>query len=123
MSGRQRLGIVLSLMWVVAGPLWLLIATNAQASRDYENCLRIVDNVVDGYADADGRERAYNRMSDRCQHTYLLSTTSLPQMIADEDTKKVLTFLVCGPLAVLWLLGAIAIVSRRWISRGFFSRT
>ena len=119
MSGWQRLGIVLSLLWAVAGPLWLLIDTNARASRDFENCLRLVSSVADNYADADGRERAYNRMSDRCQHTYLLSTTSLPKMIADEDSKKALALVVFGPLAALWLLGSIVVGSCRWISRGF----
>ena len=119
MSGWQRLGIVLSVLWALAGPLWLLIDTNTRADQEFQRCLRLATSISDDYEDAAKREQAYNRMSDRCQHTFLVSTTSLPQMFADEDTKKFLALMIGGPIAALWLLGWIVIGTCRWISRGF----
>jgi hypothetical protein len=41
MSGWRRLGIVLSVLWALAGPLWLLIDTNSRANQDFERCLHL----------------------------------------------------------------------------------
>ena len=119
MSGWKRLGIVLSVLWALAGPLWLLIDTNTRADQEFQRCLHLATSVSDNYEAAEKREQVYNTISDRCQRTFLVSTTSLPQMFADEDTKKLLAFAIGGPIAALWLLGAIVIGTCRWISRGF----
>jgi hypothetical protein len=119
MSGWQRLGIVLSVLWTITCPIWLVIDTNTRASHDFESCLHLAGSISDDYENADKRAQVYDRMSNRCQHTYLASTTSLSQMIADEDNKKFLARMIGGPIAATWLLSSIVIVTFRWISRGF----
>lgn len=119
MSGWKRLGVTLSVLWVIAGPLWLLIDTNTRANESYERCLRLATSISGDYADAVKGEQVYKRMSDRCEYVYSVTTTTLSKMIEDKDSKAILAVMIGGPIAALWLLGAIVIGTCRWISRGF----
>jgi hypothetical protein len=41
LSGWQRIGVVISVLWMVGFPIFLMVDTNRQASEMYQGCLRI----------------------------------------------------------------------------------
>jgi hypothetical protein len=116
MSGWQRLGIALSVLWAVVVPLWLVADTNTRANQNFVSCLVFAGSVSDGYTDADKREQVDRKMSDDCRHTFLASTVSLSQVVAD---REVMGYMIGIPVATLWLIGWIVIGTSRWIGRGF----
>jgi hypothetical protein len=111
-NGWQRLGIVLSVLWAVAGPLWLVIDTNTRADESYQSCVSLAYSLSLSSTD---QEKAV----ERCGSARLASTTSLPQMWEEKDGRNALALMVGGPIVAMWLLGGIVISTIRWIAHGF----
>lgn len=119
MTGWQRLGIAVSVLWAIGGPAWIVIQTNRDASQDFDHCTALASSVSGGYPDAVRRSQVYDSMSVDCQRTSLASTTSISRLVADDEGRKLLAFLVGGPLLLMWVLGAIVIWTCRGIAYGF----
>ena len=52
-----------------------------------------------------------------CEHLY--PTTSITDLFSGDATTGVLLALTLIPVAILWIVGGIVIVTLRWIARGF----
>jgi len=116
MSGWQRLGVVLSVLWAIGFPFWLVHNQNRHADQERTACSEWAFSISERYKDADKSAEVYERMIRDCGRTWLASTHSVYDLLADRQTA---TFLIGGPIAALWLLGAIIIGTTRWMVRGF----
>jgi hypothetical protein len=119
MRGWTRLGIVVSVLWTLVVPFWLVAQANSSAKHDLERCLSLATSLSGDHRDAAEGTQVYDRVLARCQMVYRQEATSLPQLIADDDGKKRLALRIGGPIAALWLLGALAIWALRLVLRGF----
>jgi hypothetical protein len=115
MSGWQRIGLVLTIAWVVFLPIWLIHDNNSRAEEDMQFCVKyaVMNNTGD-------RENA--RIA-QCGEVYGRSLTTIPSLMtkyvtAGPDT-LVLWLLMLVPIALLWAFGGGLLWIVRWIRRGF----
>ncbi len=112
MSGWQRLGMVVTVLWLLGAPIHLMVHANQSADRLYAMCLSRTYNNKAG-ADLETRCRAqFEEQSMTPQKLLNLL------FAANKDQITVWTFLLV-PLVVFWLLGWIVLGTCRWVSRGF----
>ena len=107
MSGWQRIGVVLSVLWIVGYPIYSFIDENESNERAYRTCLKIHTEYFPNpdLSSAD--------IHARCQKTAFELTGPI---LANEN------FWILGvaaPLAIFWILGGLTLWSARWIRRGF----
>jgi hypothetical protein len=111
LTGWQRLGVVLSVLWAVAGPLWFVSRENTRINNSFESCLAVT-HLANSIA-------LQEKMADDCSRTASALATSVPQLMADDNGKKILAWVVGGPIVILWLLGWMLIGTTQWVARGF----
>lgn len=114
MSGWQRLGVVISILWLLGAPAYFMVDANQSANRVSEMC----------YSTAFSKSGAdLETEKSRCL-AQLAELSMTPQKLlnlffaANKDQITLWTFLLV-PLAGFWMLGWIVIGTCRWISRGF----
>ncbi len=116
MGGWQRLGIVISILWILCSPVYLLFASNQQAFVNFRACLRVVEHLQSDNVAAEA--------SQRCQETYRregMSTDRLLKILllqGGDGSLDVWAFILT-PVALLWLVGTAIIGTARWVRRGF----
>jgi hypothetical protein len=101
MSGWLRLGVVLSVLWVIGFPIYYHIDDNNTRWKQYQTCLDIY--------------------IDRFPTPRMIESHCAP-LIKQSDTilqKEFFMFGVAAPLVLFWILGATIFVVVRWIRRGF----
>jgi hypothetical protein len=119
MSGWQRIGLVLSIVWVLILPIWLVRDNNSRAEEDMEVCVKyaVMNNTGD-------RENA--RIAE-CGEAYSRSLTTLPRLMTEFLTagpdRLVFWSITLVPIVALWIIGSIVIGTLRWIGRGFGKKT
>ena len=57
MGGWQRLGIVVSVLWMLCSPFCLLFASNQQAFVNFRACLRFVEHLKSDDVAAEASQR------------------------------------------------------------------
>jgi hypothetical protein len=106
-GGRLRIGVVLSVLWVVGYPIYSFIDENESNARAYQTCLKL---HTEYFHNSDLSSEAIHA---RCQKT------------AFELTGPILLneyfwiFFVAVPLALSWILGGVIFWTIHWIRRGF----
>jgi hypothetical protein len=115
MSGWQRIGLLLSIAWVLFLPFWLVHDTNSRAEEDMEFCIKyaVMNNTGD-------RE---NERIHQCGDAYSKRLTTLPRLMTNYLTpgpdRPFLWLFTLGPIALLWAFGGGLLSIVRWIRRGF----
>jgi hypothetical protein len=107
MSGWLRIGVVLSVLWVVGYPIYSFIDETQSNEMAYRTCQKIYTQYFPNpdLSSAD--------IHARCQKTAFELT---PPILANEN------FWILGvaaPLALFWILGGVILWTVRWIRRGF----
>jgi type II secretory pathway pseudopilin PulG len=102
MSGWKRIGVVLSVLWAIAVPLWLVADTNSRSNQQFESCLKFAISTSDNYADAIKRKQVYERLADDCQRTAEATSTALQDIFTKPDDQKALALFIGIPIAALW---------------------
>ncbi len=118
MSGWQRLGVVLSVLWIVACPVLLVVSQNVSAEHSSQDCMKLADKIYQGDGSSTASDR-FEKMINDCGRTYLASTTDYSKMFGDENGKKLLMYAVGVPIVTLWVVGGLLIGTIRWVARGF----
>jgi hypothetical protein len=116
MGGWQRLGIVVSVLWILCSPFYLLFASNQQALANMRDCLRVVEHLQSDDVAAIA--------SQRCQETYwregMPSDRFIETLLLQRGHQSLTVWaFILTPLALLWLVGSSIIGTARWIRRGF----
>ena len=101
MSYRRRLGVMLSVLWLIGLPIYVLIDTNQRASETLGSCMSVVNNIdwcLPGAGFVSPREIAHN-------------------LVARDRNTAVLWGLMVGPIIGFWLISRIAFATVRSIRR------
>lgn len=105
----QRIGVVLSFLWVLGFPYFVIKLHNQQALNHYSDCL-----IASGISDAAAASRA------RCTFIYHSEETSFSKTFLSLNRSTGYFWgAVLVPLVALWVLGGIVIGTLRWIRRYF----
>jgi len=117
MSGWQRLGVVISVLWFVGLPIYVLVDTNRRAI-DYQSDCIIIRMRADPPRGSDAeRAAALQRIEDVCQE--LSGHMTWGEMFRFFADNKDMWAILLGPIILLWLVGAIVLGTVRWVRRGF----
>jgi hypothetical protein len=122
MSGWQRIGAVISVLWLLAVPSYVIISSNQFADAYYKGCLDLA------YRTRLNSAEELNAAIQDC------STTKSELAVTPTKALKVLLFekhyaeglaawaALLLPIAFLWIIGGIVFGAVRWLARSFRAR-
>ena len=119
MSGWQRIGVVLSVLWCLFVPAHFFINSNQIANDYYATCL----NNAYRNLTSDELQRAIQSCSVN-HESMAMKPAKLFKALLFEDYYDGLALwaFTLVPIAGLWIVGGIVFAAIHWISRGFKSR-
>ena len=113
---------VISVLWLIGLPVYIVIKANRWAQYEYSSCL---NNLSQANADvrASGQEvpKGLEGPHDFCLEAASFVTASdFARALVDGSSGSArLWRLMLLPIAALWLLGGIGFATLRWIAKGF----
>jgi hypothetical protein len=108
MSGWQRIGVVLSVLWIIGSPLFIWQSENSAVREVRAGCYGHITDPFGPQWDA------------AVQHcAELFPMHSFADLYSRRGDAEVLWALTLIPIAILWIVGGIVIGTLRWIGRGF----
>jgi hypothetical protein len=127
MSGWQRVGAVISILWLAGVPIYFMVDQNQSAGRVYESCLQDAYLIYGPVGYKGDNPTEFHLTSQRCWETrnrMLVSPMKLIGVLLGQDKEsQVIWTAMFVPLALFWLIGGIVITAVRWIFRGFVHRS
>jgi hypothetical protein len=121
MSGWQRIGVVISLLWLIGLPIFVMLDTNRRASDFYTWC-RSVEAKAASDTRSSGREaESTEQQHENCRRLagFMTPTVLADTLIAGNTDTVTLWSLMLVPLAIFWLIGGVIFATVRRIRRGF----
>jgi len=122
MSGWQRIGVVISVLWLIASPTYLLVTKNKAASKSYAACMK--SSLITGtQLRAIGNRREADVWESHSKDWCLsdagyMSPVGLAHALLEENYRSAILWGVfLGPVALLWLVGSLVIGIVRWVGR------
>ena len=109
MSGWQRIGVVISVLWLVGLPVYLQWYEN-------ERIYNLVLNCIDArLPDADS---TFDQALQFCKGVYgpYVTYGDLARAFRDD---RVMLGLLLVPIVLFWTVGGIVLGAVRWVRRGF----
>ena len=110
MSGWQRIGVVISALWLIGFPIYLVQYSSMSERSLYQQCMNTHNPDLT-------REEQHNncRKSSRAD---ALTLKDIADTLFTGTFDIALWSMMLVPVAVFWLVGSIALVTARWIRRG-----
>jgi hypothetical protein len=110
-SRLQRIGVVISLIWLVGLPIYLTVDSNRRASNFYNWCRSVEANF--------SFETTPEQQHETCWRSarFITPKVTVHALIAGNADTATLWFLMLGPVVILWLVGGIVFTTVRWIKR------
>jgi hypothetical protein len=126
MSGWQRIGVVISVLWLIASATYFIATKNEAASESYAACIESSRMTgtrlreIGKHDEADAWERHSN---DWCLRAagYMSPVGLAHALLEGSYDSAVLWGFLLGPIALLWLVGSLVIGTVRWLSSGLRS--
>ena len=121
MSGWQRIGVVISVIWLVAVPIYLMVSQNNRASELYGDCFSSAYQRYGPGGQSNSTE--FDAAKQRCTEVHdriAMPPDRLLRFLSGGDKESwVIWAVMLGPLAAFWAIGGIIFSTVRWIRRGF----
>jgi hypothetical protein len=122
MRGWQKIGVVISVLWLIASPTYLLVTKNKAANKSYAACMK--SSLITGthlraignHDEADAWER---HSKDWCLSAagYMSPVGLAHALLEGSYRSAILWGVLLGPIALLWLVGSLVIGTVRWRGR------
>jgi hypothetical protein len=126
MSGWQRIGVVISVLWLVGFPIYLMVSTNQNASVFYSLCRKIKYDTASSYRAAGQSDLA--DATDKGAHEecwkpagFTSASKMASDLVAGDAQAAILWAFILVPVVLFWLVGGAVFGIVRWIRRGFAS--
>jgi|SRR5262245_41206703 len=110
LSGWRRLGIALSVLWVIAGGIWVLRDHNNSVGQLYGQCLERQMKYFPEQPFEQTHEKCRSIMDDFIKPADLLNVSGIG---------PVFWLIVLAPVVIAWVFVIAAVWIVRWIGRGF----
>ena len=110
-SGRQKIGVLVSILWMVGLPICVMIDSNRRASEFYDMCRKVESNL--------GSDLGTEQQHEACWRTakFMTPTVLAQTLIAGNADTATLWFFMLGPLVIFWAIGGIILATVRRIWR------
>ena len=118
MSGWKRLGVVISVLWLIGSPIYWHVEV-----------FRAIDKIAETCAsnNPSAPQSCYTRRDHRIKNTAPIPDALKAMTFSDDRVDPTFkTWLGVmfwlqwlGPIALLWIVGGIVIGTTRWVIRGF----
>ena len=122
MSGWQRIGVLISILWLIASPTYLLVTKNQAANKSYAACIEL--SLMTGtrlrYIGQHDQADAWERHSNNwCLGAagYMSPVGLAHAMLEGSYSSAIVWGVFLGPIALLWLVGSLVIGTVRWLGR------
>jgi hypothetical protein len=122
MSGWQRIGVVISVLWLLAVPSYVIISSHQFADAYYKGCLDLA------YRTRLNSAGELNAATQDCSTTRselaVTSTKALKVLLLEKHYSEGLVAwaALLLPIALLWIIGGIVLGTVRWLARSFRAR-
>jgi hypothetical protein len=113
MGGWQRLGVVISALWVIGAPIYEIIEDHRRLDLHWWACVAVAEMASiskDDPSRADLRDCEQAREIDH-------------KKLAEAYWNPVWWSVILLPVALFWLVGGILFGTARWVRRGFARRS
>jgi len=122
MSGWQRIGVLISVIWFVGMPIYLMVDTNNTAEAVYQSCIRSADLAFEpgGFeGDNPGELKSAERRCARSYNNMRMSPRKLMRLLLGREGEETLTVwtMILVPIVLFWLVGGATFATVRWIRR------
>ena len=115
MTGWQRIGVVVSVLWLIVFPIYLVVHSSMNAGHLYEQCLK---SYLPGLTSEEKHETCW-----RSSHIGAVTWKTVGYaLIAGNSDTVALWPMMFGPVALLWSLGVITLGTVRWTRRRLSER-
>ena len=110
-SGWQKIGVTVSILWMVGLPICVMIDSNRRASEFYDMCRKMESNL--------GSDLGTEQQHEACWTTakFMTPTVLAQTLIAGNADTATLWFFMLGPLVIFWAIGGIILATVRRIWR------
>ena len=122
MNGWQRIGVLISIVWFVGIPIYLVVNTNNTAAVVYESCIRSADLAFEPGGFEGNNPGELQTAERRCARSFdgmRMSPGKLMRLLLgrDGDETLIVWTIMLVPIAVFWLVGSATLATVRWLRR------
>lgn len=126
MSGWQRIGVLISVLWIVGTPIYLMVDTNNTAEAVYQSCIRSADLAFEpgGFeGDNPGELKVAEQRCARSFYNMRMSPRKLMRLLLGREGEETLIVwtMILGPIILFWLVGGATFTTVRLVRRWFAS--
>ena len=126
MKGWPGIGVLISVLWLVGVPIYLMVDTNNTAKVIYQSCIRSADLAFEpGRFEGDnpGQLQTAERRCARSFQNTRMSPAKLTRLLLGQEVEDALIVwtIILVPIGLLWLVGGVIFVTAHWIRRTFAS--
>jgi hypothetical protein len=111
-SGPQKIGALVSVLWLIGLPTYLAVDSNRRASDFYNWCRTLG-------ADVSPERRAEQHEACWRSARFITPSVMAQTLVAGSADTVTLWSLMVGPVVVLWVIGGIGFTTVRWMRREF----
>ena len=113
MSGWQKIAVLVSILWMIGLPIYLMIDSNRRASEFCNVCRKVESNLA--------FEMTAEQQHEACWRSakFMTPTVLAQTLIAGNADTVTLWFFMLAPLVIFWVIGGIILATVRRIRRGF----
>jgi hypothetical protein len=109
MSGWQKIGAVISVLWLIGLPIFFVVHSSMNADHLYDECMK-------SFADLTREEQHETCWSS--SHLGVVTPRIVGHaLIAGNSDTAALWTMMLGPVVLLWSIGVITLDAVRWIRR------
>ena len=113
MTGWQKIGVTLSVLWLIGLPIYVMVDSNRRPSEFYARCRNVESKIT------------FNMTSEEqpewCSRSakFMTPTVLAQVLIAGNADTLTMWFFMLGPIVVFWLIGGIIFAAVRSLRRRF----
>jgi hypothetical protein len=113
MSGWQKIAVLVSILWMIGLPIYVMIDSNRRASEFYNVCRKVESNLA--------FEMTAEQQHEVCWRSakFMTPTVLAQTLIAGNADTVTLWFFMLAPLVIFWIIACIILATVRRIRRGF----
>lgn len=122
MSGWQRIGVLISVLWFVGMPIYVMVDATSTAGVVYQSCIRSADLAFQpgGFeGDNPGELKSAERQCARSYNNMRMSPRKLMRLLLGREGEETLTVwtMILVPIVLFWLVGGATFATVRWVQR------
>ena len=118
MSAWQSIGLVISVLWALGLPIYLMADTNRKANDFYMWCLTLSYQKIQPGTSTQDLELAQTNCRYAHQQS-VMPPAKLLQLLTTDKAAGIVWLIILVPIAIFWVVSATVLSTVRWIQRGF----